>query len=571
MKNATTFDQMLNSLDGQKYGAYKRIKGRYQFENYQLSVDHIQVDPYAPPSKMRIIMDRKTAGIPHKWLDTQDKRIAVADFLTRTFEKAIQAISKKTKSEINRMIFIDHCGQEILQRTSVVINDNELEVRFEVGLPAAGRKIKGRTASYLFKKILPEIVEQSLLYQNLDQEVLKKQLTLMLDQSFIRAELAKRNLVAFVANGSILPRQSGVSDKPLKKAIPFESPANFEIQFTLPSGRTVTGMGLPAGITLIVGGGFHGKSTLLQALERGVYHHIPEDGRELVVTRPDAAKIRAEDGRNIEKVNISSFINHLPGGKDTRTFSTEDASGSTSQAANVMEALEAKSSLLLIDEDTSATNFMIRDGRMQKLIAPDKEPITPFTNKIRPLYETLGVSTILIVGGSGDYFDVADQVLMMDEYRLKDVTEAAKTIANSEGYRREKVSSEQFGDLPARIPLKKSFDKSGKEGRLKVKGKNTILYGREPIDISGLEQLVDNSQTNCIAEMIGFLQKQIIDEKVTLLQAVDKLYAYIEKKGIDAISPYSGHPGNLALPRKQELCAAINRYRGLKVKNETMD
>lgn len=566
MKNASAFIQTLNSLDGQKYGAYKRIKGSYQFERFQLAVDHIQVDPYAPPSKMRVIIDRKSAGIPDECLNTKDKRIAVADFLTRTFWESIQTTSKKTKSGINRMIFIDRCGQEILERTSVVIHDEKIEVRFEVGLPAAGRKIKGKMASYLFKTVIPEIVDQSLFYHNLDQKVLKEQVTLMLDQAFIRTELAQRNLVAFVANGSILPRQSGVSDKPLKEAIPFTSPENFEIQLNLPSGHMITGMGVPAGITLIVGGGFHGKSTLLQALERGVYHHIPGDGRELVITRPDAAKIRAEDGRNIEKVNISSFINHLPGGKDTRAFSTEDASGSTSQAANVMEALEAKSSLLLIDEDTSATNFMIRDGRMQKLIAPNKEPITPFTNKIRPLYETLDVSTILIVGGSGDYFEVADQVLMMDEYQLKDVTAAAKAIANTEGYRRESVSQNQFGDLPARVPSKKSFDKSGKDNRLKVKGKNTILYGREPIDISGLEQLIDSSQTNCIAEMIGFLQKQIVNEDVTLMQAVDKLYKYVADNGLDAISPYSGHPGNLALPRKQELCTAVNRYRGLKVK-----
>lgn len=567
MKNATALGQTLNALDGQKYGAYKRIKGSYQFAQYQLAVDHVQVDPYAPPSKMRIILNRKTAGIPDELLDTKDKRIAVADFLTRAFWNNIQATNKKVKdSGTNGKVLIDRCGQEILERTSVVVNADDIEVRFEVGLPAAGRKIKGKSASYLFKTVLPEVVEQALLYRNLDQKALKEQVTLMLDQSFIRSELDQRGLVGFVANGAILPRKSGVSDKPLEKAVSFASPKNFETQIELPSGRTVIGMGIPGGITLIVGGSYHGKSTLLQALERGVYHHIAGDGRKLVVTRQDAVKIRAEDGRNIEKVNISPFINHLPGGKDTMRFSTENASGSTSQAANVMEALEADTSLLLIDEDTSATNFMIRDGRMQKLIAPDKEPITPFTNKIKPLYETLDVSTILIVGGSGDYFEVADQILMMDEYQLKDVTETAKTVANTEGYRREDVSHDQFGDIPARIPLKKSFAKSGKESRLKVKGRDTILYGREPIDISGLEQLVDDSQTNGIAMMIDFLQRQIVDEKVTLEQAADKLYKYIEENGLDAISPYTGHPGNLALPRKQEFCAAINRYRGLKIK-----
>lgn len=386
------------------------------------------------------------------------------------------------------------------------------------------------------------------------------------NQAYIREELNRRNLVSFVANDSILPRKSGVSDQPLKESVSFTSPKNFEVQMELPSGKTVSGMGIPEGITLIVGGGYHGKSTLLQALELGVYPHIPGDGREMVITREDAMKIRAEDGRNIEKVNISPFINHLPGKKDTTQFSTENASGSTSQAANVIESIEADSSLLLIDEDTSATNFMIRDGRMQKLIAPDKEPITPFTNKIKPLYDELDISTILIVGGSGDYFEMADQVLMMDEYILKDVTDKAKGIADTEGYQRENISHPEFGKLSYRTLLTNSFSKTGKEGRLKAKGRHAIVYGREPIDISGLEQLVDDSQTNCMAVMIDFLKKEILNDQLTISEAVDHVYVYIDQYGLDSISPYTGHPGNLALPRKQELCAALNRYRGLRVR-----
>jgi predicted ABC-class ATPase len=565
MKDSKQFEALLKSLDGQKYGAYKRLKGTYHFERFRLAVDNIQSDPYAPPSKMRIIMDRHTAGIPDDLLDGKTKVTAASDFLTRAFADQIQAEKKASKSRAS--IQIDRCGQEILERTSVMIGEKELEVRFEVGMPAAGRKILGKAAAHIFMDILPKVAEKALLYRNLDQEALKEQTTLMVDQTYVQEELARRNLVAFVANDSILPRKSGVSDRPMEGAVPFASPERFEIEIALPSGRKVTGMGIPEGITLIVGGGYHGKSTLLQALERGVYHHIPEDGREMVITRPDASKIRAEDGRNIEKVNISTFINNLPAKKDTGAFSTENASGSTSQAANVMEALEYGSSLLLIDEDTSATNFMIRDARMQKLIAPEKEPITPFSSKVKPLYDDKGVSTILIVGGSGDYFEAADQVLMMDEYRLKDVTDAAKEIAATEGYRRENPSDDQFGEVSSRIPLKSGFSKSGKDGRLKPKGRTSILYGREPIDMSGLEQLVDASQTNCIAVMLDYFRNEVLDDRRTLSEAADVIYAHIEKNGLDSISPYTGHPGNLALPRKQEFCAAINRYRGLKVKS----
>nr|WP_269668529.1 ABC-ATPase domain-containing protein [Staphylococcus kloosii] len=557
---------MLVSLDGQKYGAYKRAKGMYQFEQFRLAIDHVQVDPFAPPSKMRILISRQTAGIPNNLLDTQDKVTAVADFLTRNVKEGIQSIIKADNGKPAK-IFIDSCGQEILTRSSVVINEQDIEVRLEVGLPAAGRKILGKAAAHVITNLIPTIVDQSLLYNNIDSQSLKEQVTLMLDQVYIRQALEQQNLIAFVANDSVLPRKSGVSDKVMQGAVAFTSPQNMEITLNLPSGKTITGMGVPEGITLIVGGGFHGKSTLLQALERGVYNHMAGDGREYVITRNDATKIRAEDGRNIEKVNIRPFINNLPGNKDTRQFSTENASGSTSQAANVMEALEANTSLLLIDEDTSATNFMIRDGRMQQLIAPEKEPITPFASKVKPLYDDYQVSTILIVGGSGDYFEVADQILMMDEYVLKDVTKNAKDIAQSTGYERENISQNHFGELPARIPLKSSFNKKGKEARFKAKGQHQILYGKESIDITGLEQLVDSSQTECLAMMIDYYQQHLLNDQDTLNQAADKLYNFIGKEGLDAIFPHSGHPGNIALPRKQEFCAALNRYRGLQVKN----
>lgn len=567
MKSRQELEQLLFSIDGQGYGAYKSIKGEYNFGKYILSIDHVQVDPYAPPSKMRIIMNRKVTGIPDELLDSKSKIIAVSDFLTREFYKKAEIYSQKINATGGSgMIVIDRCGQEMLERTSVLIKDNRVEVRFEIGLPAAGRRILGKEANRIFSQTLAKIVDAALLYENIDHNELKNQISLMIDQEYIREELKRRNLVAFVANGSVLPRESGVSDKPLRDGIPFKSPKSFETDMDLPSGKHISGTGIEKGITLIVGGGYHGKSTLLKALERGVYNHISGDGREMVITCFDAVKIRAEDGRNVEKVNISAFINNLPGNKDTHLFSTENASGSTSQAANVMEALESGTSLILIDEDTSATNFMICDGCMQKLIAREKEPITPFIDKVKPLYKDLGVSTILIVGGCGDYFDVADRVIMMDEYIPKDVTDRAKEIASTDGYKREFLSDNVFGKVTHRVPLKKGFSLSGKEDRLKAKGKYTILYGWNNIDISGLEQLVDESQTNCIAVMIGFLKNKVIDEKKTIEQSLDQMYRHIEKFGLDSISPYTGHPGNLAMPRKQEVFAAISRYRGLVVK-----
>ncbi|WP_250546234.1 ABC-ATPase domain-containing protein, partial [Staphylococcus arlettae] len=428
MKQAHTLFQTLQSLDGQKYGAYKRLAGTYAYDNFQLAIDHIQADPYAPPSKVRIIINKITTGIPEDLIDTKLKRIAVSDFLTRNIYSKIHKLTQRQRN-YHANIMIDSCGPEILERSAVTITDNNIEVCLEIGLPATGRKILGKTATHIFNTQVPQIVEQALSYKHLNQAALAEQVTLMEDQHYIREFLVQQGYIAFVANDSILPRQSGVSQQPLRHAVTFTSPTAFEVALTLPSGKRLIGMAIPEGITLIVGGGYHGKSTLLEALQRGVYPHIVGDGREYVITRDDAMKIRAEDGRSIAQVNIQPFIDNLPGNKDTSQFTTPNASGSTSQAANVIEALEAQSSVLLIDEDTSATNFMIRDDRMQQLIAPEKEPITPFAHKVKPLYDDYRVSTILIVGGSGDYFEVADHVLMMDEYVLQDVTAEAHEIA----------------------------------------------------------------------------------------------------------------------------------------------
>ena len=567
MKSYRDLEKILFSMDGKSYSVYKSLKGEYRFEKYVLAIDHVQSDPYAPPSKMRVIMDRKICGIPYELTDTKDKNIAVSDFLTRNFYREIQKSGNDgTGTGDSGRIFIDRCGQEILERTSVFIKGDKVEVRFEMGMPARGRRIMGKAAQKIIFEQLPEIVEKSIIYDNLNKKALNEQVILVLDQEYARKMLKEKGLVAFVANDSVLPRESGVSDRPMKNAVKFKSPEKFEITLKLPSGKEVSGMGIPKGITLIVGGGYHGKSTLLAALERGVYNHIAQDGREFIISESDAVKIRAEDGRNVEKVNISGFINNLPQNKDTRAFSTENASGSTSQAANVAEALEYGTSLLLIDEDTSATNFMIRDGRMQKLVAKEKEPITPFIDRVKELYGNFRVSTILIVGGSGDYFDVANHVIMMDEYVPKDVTEKAREIAKLDENKREFSSNDKFQGVTQRIPLKKSFSQSGKLDKTKAKGKYSILYGKELIDISGLEQLVDDSQTNCIAVMIDYFKNKVLDEKLTLSQAADRIYEKIQKEGLDSISSYTGHPGNLALPRKQEFCAVVNRYRKLKIK-----
>jgi predicted ABC-class ATPase len=444
-----------------------------------------------------------------------------------------------------------------------------VEARFVVGLPAFGRRIAGRHAESIFFEEIPRIVRAALLYESLDAEVLSIHTKTAEDADSLRESLDGLGIVAFVADGSILPRASGIDPSPLAKGkiVPFRSPESLRVEMKRPNFGPITGMGIPKGVNLIVGGGYHGKSTLLSALEMGVYNHIPGDGREWVVADPKAIKIRAEDGRRIEKVDISPFIADLPFGRKTQEFSTEDASGSTSQAANTMEALEARARVLLIDEDTSATNFMIRDHRMQELVSKEREPITPFIDKISQLSNDLGVSTVLVIGGSGDYFDVADTVICMVEYTPHDMTEKAREIAERYKAERRQEGGEFFGQITNRIPLSWSFDpsKGRKDVKISAKGLKSILFGRHPIDLGAVEQLVDPSQTKALGDAIRYATLYM-DGKKTLAEIIEAVLNDIEKKGLDVLS--SRPVGDYAEFREIELAAAINRLRTLAVRQK---
>ena len=563
MKSSVELKNELFKIDGKGYKAYKALEGRYDFKKYVLSIDHVQGDPFASPSRVRIIIDNKIAQIPEELFDNKNKEIAVCDFLTRLFSKNIKNQSEKIfGSGKSGLIEISRCPQEILERTAIIRNKNFFEARFYVGFPARGRSVLARELEKIIFNIIPNIVESTFIYENIDKLALINRVKLMEDQCFIRENLKEKGLVAFVANGSILPRESGISARPLRDGKKFVSPQALEVEFDTPNRGKIKGMGIPKGITLIIGGGYHGKSTLLRALELGIYNHIEGDGREFVITDESALKVRAEDGRAITSTDISLFINNLPNGKDTIKFNTENASGSTSQAANIIEAIESKSKVLLIDEDTSATNFMIRDDIMQQLVVKEKEPITPFIDVAKSLYKQLGISTILVAGSCGDFFDIADLVIQMDSYEPYEVTAKAKELS------RGKVSLRD--DLDISIDFRRVLDKGsiseGPKGiKIKTLGKDGLSINKENIDLKSVEQIVDGEQINTIGMAIKFIEDKYSGKNLTIEKIVDEIEKDITKNliGIDNIK---GGNGSLAMPRKQEILCAINRLRTLKIK-----
>lgn len=550
--------ESIRSIDHKGYPAYKGLKGKYRFAGYELSIDHVQGDPFASPSSLSVRIDRKTAGFAKEFYEEKHRKVALEDFLLRVFAKGVDRVSFQARgSGKSGLISTSHPGQEILERSACQINTENGEVlfRFHVGFPARGRSIDARELEKILFQLLPPVVEKAGIYKNLDQDLLNKTMELADDQKAIREQMKEHGLVAFVANGSVLPRESGVSERPMRQAVPFQSPKSMEVEFLLPHRGICTGMGIPAGVTLIVGGGYHGKSTLLKTLEKTVYPHIAGDGREYIATQNTGMKIRAEDGRSVCEEDISLFIRNLPNEKDTTCFSTLDASGSTSQAANTLEAMEAGSSLLLIDEDTSATNFMIRDELMESVIAAEKEPIVPFMKRVGQLYQEKGISTILVVGSCGAFFHVADTVIQMERYLPKEITKEAKEAAK----RFPLTMEPETGAFKLISGRKVRLPKLEERNKIKVMGTDGFSFGRKNIDLRYLEQITDGEQMLAIAKTLEYMCRRYGGKEVELLKLAEEVELLLEQKGISRLCEGNVIP-NMAMPRRMEIIGCLNRF-----------
>lgn len=580
MKNSEELRQQLRSINRKSYPAYKGLKGLYHFGNYILSIDHVQGDPFASPSHVSIQISHRDAGFPVEYYKDTLTGTTLCDYLTRQFEKQVSQYSFRAKgSGKSGLLTVSHCGQEILSRTACEITEKGITARFFVGFPANGRMINATELEKILFDFLPVCIQKSFFYSSLNAKELQNYIELAEDQEFIRQTLPAKNLCAFIADGSILPRESGISSRPMKASIPFTSPDSLRISINLPHKGKITGMGIPKGITLIVGGGYHGKSTLLNALELGVYNHIPGDGREYVITDATAVKLRSEDGRFIKDVDISMFINDLPNKKDTRCFSTLDASGSTSQAAGIVESMEAGSHLFLLDEDTSATNFMVRDAFMQQVIQREKEPITPFLERAEDLYKKAGISTILVAGSSGAFFHIADTIIQMDNYVPKDITASVKKLCSQYPLPAVSVTdfqlphSHRIMSRPAESSKRLIHNSRGnhsdsgaaKPERLKtrISGTDGFSLGRQEIDLRYTEQLIDAEQTAALGLLLKYAVEHLADGRRTLPEIVQFLWKNLSLHGLSFFTENQKISCGYATPRIQEIYACLNRYRGL--------
>ena len=561
--------ELLRRLDGKSYGSYKSATGDWDYGDFSIAIDRVQSDPYAPPSAVRVIASPQTMGIPDAGLSTHTQRVASADFLLRSFSHAIRKMSGQGSGGAGHgsPVQVARTGQEILERSACTVMPDRVELRFQVHMPARGRTIQGLTAARIFDQDVPDIVVETFDFvsdqadRHLDD--LHQHVHTYEDYQALQQALVDNNWVTFVADDAILARRSGVSDLPMEDAVPFSSPESLRRTVTLPHAGEVSGMALEPGVTVIVGGGYHGKSTLLAAIQRSVYAHVPADGRQLVATTPSAMKVRAADGRPVTGVDVSAFIAHLPGGADTSDFSTQNASGSTSQAAAIVEAVELGSPLLMLDEDTSATNLLIRDARMRRLVAAEREPITPLVDRVRALFDQRHVSTLMVMGGSGDYLDIADCVLMMDTYQCRDVTDQARAVVAE--MPRERTDEEDFPGGRPRVLMRDRGNSGRGKPKTKSAGLDTITLDRHTVDVSDVEQIVDAGQTEAIAWALRTVLNDLADGEHSIDQELERLDEMIGEQSLDVLTKDRGRPwpAFLVRPRPIDIGAAVNRYRAL--------
>lgn len=553
---------IINRIHHNNYSLYRGLEGRFDFSDFSLRFDRIQSDPFAPPSQLTLTIPLSSTGFSSDCYTMSHRRTAFTDYISRILAGAIRRLTRGGGGSGNGGVWaINYGGQTILERNSVVIRQDRLEVRLMAGLPAQGRKIDGQLAAAMLLEELPRLAETGLYRKALPPGGLEDALQLAEEQASLRQQLREQDLLAFIPYGAILARRSGVEDGPLPGAVPYAGPPQRETVMKLPDGTALRGTGIPRGIVLITGGAYHGKTTLLQAIQSGVWDHIRGDGREHIVSCPDLVKVRAEDGRAVRRVDISPFVNRLPGGRDTRVFNTDLASGATSQAAGIIEALDMGSRCILMDEDSSATNLLIRDIRMRHLIPDLKEPVTPYLDLARSLYQKRGVSTILALGGNGDFLDVADTVLVMDEYRAMDGVSAAREVMAC--YPRvtpDRDWPQETGYVRNVVQLSTSRKKREVFFQRHETG---FSLGRDRVDLRGYEHITDPTQYDTLAACIAYAWRSgRLQSGAPLYDILSGIVQEIEQQGWDMLwqGSYDQWQYYCAV-RPLDIAAALNRLR----------
>ena len=582
--------QKIRSLQGKNYGLYKSLAEKtWDFGDFVLEFLHVQGDPYAPASRVMIKSSLQMLGYPSEWSGSFEHRLALSNYLYRK----LSALVREKFSGKDAAVVFDSAGPEMLVRNALWIDNGELRACLQVRLPGDGRKIQAEDAAEILTMVLPDLVSAGLYNSGASkpdgvEPELLSYYKVLAERKEILSLLEERGLCVFVPDGAILPRASGLSEQPMEGAVPFTAPEEMAVTLVA-NGREIRGMGIPKGITVISGGAFHGKSTLLQALTKAVYPHIPGDGREGIVVSESAVRVGVEDGRSVRGTDLSQFVRDLPGGISTKNFTTACASGSTSEAANLMEAIEAGSDVFLIDEDSSAVNFLIRDVRVRKLLGDDREPLIPLTDRIR---EIKGRSFILVAGACGDFLDLADNIIVMASYKAECARVNGKNVAAGlADFAGNGADDAEIGavakivpNLPAFVepqcrdfaeyvkPLLPSLRPASaveRQVKVKISGDTLLQIGFLVSDTSKAGSLVDKQQRFGAGFMLLNLCQNVAsnndtngDDSAKSMTIMERITALCEKiKNVGFRNLPQGLSREMSLPRAIDIACVLYRLR----------
>lgn len=578
MKDKKEFYNLLAELDGQPFSEYEQLVGDFDFSRYVIKCTKINLDASGEENSVFSIRIPQTiAEIPEYLFDSPVRRTAMEDLLLRRLSANIEAIASFDQNGVaRRHIHSTSPNQKILPRNALQLTKEYIEVYIQITLPIQQMlvdgepmiSIDGEIAQHIFFDDLPEIVSNSLLYCNIDVADADLFVNNMEDADRLRQHLGASGQVSFIAEGSLITRISAEDLPDYERLVPIEIDDSLIEEVEVPHGGTVRGLGIPNGLTLILGESNSGRVDLTDAITQGIYNHIPGDGREHVVTVADAVSIGSEVGRSIQQVDISAFARELPDGGNPTSYSTPSAGSFTSQAASTVEFLEAGARVLIFDEHTSSSTFLSADTRVSPLLGDSTR--NTLAARARRMVDELGIS--MIVAGSSlvaEFIPIADKILKVDDFRVTDITEEAKAL--------EIVPSSVVNDnvnlgsmlSRSRWIMPSSIDPSiGREDLvIHAEDADFLQFGRSIVELDGIKQIADADQARAIGFVLYYAKLRYMDEGYPIREILDLVDRDLSNEGLNSLA--RDLRGDLARPRRYEVAAALNRFPGFRVSHVT--
>lgn len=570
MKEKKSFYKIILEMDGKPISKYGELIENCDFGRFVLRCGDKAFDKEKAVAHFSVRVPQSLANFPLDLIESPLRRTALEDLILRSFSNELDLISGYDNSGVARkQITIADPAQKILPRSALEINEDYVEARIVIKLPfktlsygsGDARVIDGEAACDVFFNDLVNAVEQSMIYCNLDPERIDSALELMEDASHLRKELSTRGLTAFVRQGSLLSRMSDCDLPDYEDLNPLMVEESAEIDFEVPNGGSVRGLGIPTGLTVIIGEANAGRTDLMKALGDGIYNHVAGDGREMAISMTDTAAINSDTGRSVQRVDISPFF----AGEDSslKSYSSNSADRFCSQAASFIEMIEAGARVLLLDESTSDPEFLSGDQRVSALLNSKKR--VSLVEIARQLVDELDIS-IIVAGGANvaEYLPLADNVFKIEAGKVANITEAVKSQDLPAPEQQHLADISRLLDVQRYI-MPSSINATCGEKNVVVEAidRDIFQFGRNSVDVSSASQIAGIYQTNTIGQVIYYARLRYIDGETPLQQVLDMIDRDLTKDGLAGLTPEVR--GDLARPRRYEIAAALNRLRAMRI------